>query len=209
MVLNYQDGMAICRHFGAPDLFCTFTCNPKWQEISDALLMEPGQVYSDRPDIVTRVFKRKLTSLFLMCERVMHLGLLMLVSAYTVLKFNVHSITLIVYVLIACELPSYCATMFYFSFADLYVVEFQKRGLPHIHVLIWLKEPTRDVTGNTIDRFVSAEIPDVRTDPLGYAVVEEFMIHGPCGEFNQGCPCMKDGTCSKRYPKTFNEETVV
>jgi hypothetical protein len=131
------------------------------------------------------------------------------VSAYTVLKFNVHSITLIVYVLVACELPPYCATMFYFFFADLYVVEFQKRGLPHIHVLIWLKEPTRDVTGNAIDRFVSAEIPDVRTDPLGYAVVEEFMIHGPCGEFNQGCPCMKDGTCSKRYPKTFNEETVV
>jgi hypothetical protein len=59
MVLNYQDGMAICRHFGALDLFCTFTCNPKWQEISDALLMEPGQVYSDRPDIVTRVFKMK------------------------------------------------------------------------------------------------------------------------------------------------------
>jgi hypothetical protein len=93
--------------------------------------------------------------------------------------------------------------------ADLYVVEFQKRGLPHIHALTWLKEQTRDVTGNTIDRFVSAEIPDIRTDPLGYAVVEEFMIHGPCGEFNQGCPCMKDGICSKRYPKTFNEETVV
>jgi hypothetical protein len=59
MVLNYQDGMAICRHFGAPDLFCTFTCNPKWQEISDALLMELGHVYSERPDIVTRVFKMK------------------------------------------------------------------------------------------------------------------------------------------------------
>ena len=39
--------------------FCTFTCNPKWQEIADALAMEPGQVYSDRPDITTRVFRLK------------------------------------------------------------------------------------------------------------------------------------------------------
>ena len=59
MVQNYQDGMAICRHFGPPDLFCTFTCNPKWQEIQDALAMEPGQVHSDRPDIVSRVFRMK------------------------------------------------------------------------------------------------------------------------------------------------------
>jgi hypothetical protein len=60
MIQNYQDGMAICRVFGAPDLFITFTCNPKWDEISDALLMEPGQTHVDRPDIVTRVFKMKI-----------------------------------------------------------------------------------------------------------------------------------------------------
>jgi hypothetical protein len=60
MIQNYHDGMAICRVFGAPDLFITFTCNPKWDEISVALLMEPGQTHPDRPDIVTRVFKMKI-----------------------------------------------------------------------------------------------------------------------------------------------------
>jgi hypothetical protein len=30
MVQNYQDAMAICRFYGPPDLFITFTCNPKW-----------------------------------------------------------------------------------------------------------------------------------------------------------------------------------
>ena len=59
MVLNYQDGMAICRKFGAPDLYCTFTCNPKWPEIADALAMEPGQGYSERPNIITHVFHMK------------------------------------------------------------------------------------------------------------------------------------------------------
>ena len=38
MVQNYQDAMAICRSAGYPDLFITFTCNPKWPEI--ALFLE-------------------------------------------------------------------------------------------------------------------------------------------------------------------------
>ena len=37
----YQDAMGIVRCFGKPDSFVTFTCNPRWQEITDALL--PGQ----------------------------------------------------------------------------------------------------------------------------------------------------------------------
>jgi hypothetical protein len=41
-VMNYQDAMAICRVYGPPDLFVTFTCNPKWKEIFDALRFEPG-----------------------------------------------------------------------------------------------------------------------------------------------------------------------
>ena len=30
---NYQDIMAICRNYGYPTLFITFTCNSKWPEI--------------------------------------------------------------------------------------------------------------------------------------------------------------------------------
>ncbi len=54
----YQDAMARVRKFGKPDLFVTFTCNPKWKEITDALL--PGQTAKDRPELVTRVFNLKL-----------------------------------------------------------------------------------------------------------------------------------------------------
>lgn len=61
MVLNYHDGMAVCREYGAPDLFVTFTCNPKWQEIVDVLAYESGQTHVDCPDIVTRVFNMKFT----------------------------------------------------------------------------------------------------------------------------------------------------
>jgi hypothetical protein len=30
----YQDSMAICAKFGKPTFFLTFTCNPKWPEIT-------------------------------------------------------------------------------------------------------------------------------------------------------------------------------
>lgn len=63
MVQNYQDAMAICRTFGNPDIFMTFTANPKWPEIQYMLQKIPGQSVDDRPDIKTRVFKMKLDQL--------------------------------------------------------------------------------------------------------------------------------------------------
>ncbi|KAL3629951.1 hypothetical protein CASFOL_026263 [Castilleja foliolosa] len=62
MIQNYQDAMTICAWTGYPDLFITFTCNPKWPEITryiDKLGLHP----EDRPDIVCRVFKVKLDGL--------------------------------------------------------------------------------------------------------------------------------------------------
>lgn len=60
MIQNYHDSMALCRAYGAPDLFSTFTCNPKWPEILEALRHEPGQCPSDRSDIIARVYHMKL-----------------------------------------------------------------------------------------------------------------------------------------------------
>ncbi|XP_066316197.1 uncharacterized protein [Miscanthus floridulus] len=47
--------------YGPPDFFTTFTCNPKWPEISEAL--EPGKKPTDRADIVVRVYNMKLEEL--------------------------------------------------------------------------------------------------------------------------------------------------
>ncbi|MCO5577386.1 hypothetical protein L7F22_031218 [Adiantum nelumboides] len=57
----YQVAMAIVRAKGKPDLFITFTCNPNWPEVTQALL--PGQVLADRPDITARVFFQKHSSM--------------------------------------------------------------------------------------------------------------------------------------------------
>ncbi|KAF8105842.1 hypothetical protein N665_0153s0003 [Sinapis alba] len=58
----YLDAMAICKHFGFPDLFITFTCNPKWPEIT-RYLHPRNLTAEDRPDILGRMFKIKLESL--------------------------------------------------------------------------------------------------------------------------------------------------
>jgi len=52
---NLQDIIAMSNTFGHPDIFLTMTCNPKWPEITRALL--PGQTAVDRPDLSTRVFR--------------------------------------------------------------------------------------------------------------------------------------------------------
>ncbi|GFR63722.1 hypothetical protein ElyMa_005489600 [Elysia marginata] len=39
-------------------------------------------------------------------------------------------------------------------------------------------------------------------------IVSKHMVHGPCGSFNSRSPCMSDGKCTKRYPRTFLHETI-
>ncbi|XP_025413924.1 uncharacterized protein LOC112686037 [Sipha flava] len=84
-------------------------------------------------------------------------------------------------------------------------IEWQKRGLPHAHILIWL---IRKITPDQIDSIISAEIPDEIADPKLFEVVKKNLIHGPCGVLNLNSPCMIDGKCSKRYPKALTSDTI-
>ncbi|CAN1250921.1 ATP-dependent DNA helicase PIF1 [Linum perenne] len=57
-------------------------------------------------------------------------------------------------------------------------------------------------------RYVAAELPDPELDPVGYVAVTKFMIHGPCGHDHPSSPCMKEGHCSKFFPKSYATETT-
>ncbi|GMF58247.1 unnamed protein product [Phytophthora fragariaefolia] len=53
--------------------------------------------------------------------------------------------------------------------ARIYVVEFQKRGLPHAHIIIIVAEEDKPRTREIIDKLVSAEVPDKEVNPdLGF-----------------------------------------
>ncbi|XP_073138140.1 uncharacterized protein [Henckelia pumila] len=84
-----------------------------------------------------------------------------------------------------------------------YVIEYQKRGLPHVHMLVIFDNIDKLHTPNDFDSIVRAKIPSERDEPSLYEAVIHHMIHGPCGLINPHSPCMKDGKCKKNFPKPF------
>lgn len=87
----------------------------------------------------------------------------------------------------------------------MYSIEWQKRGLPHAHILIWLINKIRP---EEIDKIIVAEIPDKDIDPELFDIVTTNMIHGPCGSINMHSPCMDNGRCTKRFPKDLISDTI-
>lgn len=63
MQQNFQDSLAVCKEYGHPDLFITFTCNPKWEKIQVAVQSSGSYDVSVRPDLIARVFKMKLDAM--------------------------------------------------------------------------------------------------------------------------------------------------
>ncbi|KAK0417482.1 hypothetical protein QR680_013035 [Steinernema hermaphroditum] len=90
------------------------------------------------------------------------------------------------------------------------VIEFQKRGLPHVHMLLILEEPYKLRTAEDVDSLVWAELPDPEQYPRLHEIVKKMMMHGPCGPGTRS-PCMEKfkTRCSKRFPKDYSEETVL
>ncbi|XP_074374247.1 uncharacterized protein LOC141714638 [Apium graveolens] len=89
----------------------------------------------------------------------------------------------------------------------MHVIEFQKRGLPHVHMRIWLSPESRPNSIKKVDQLVSAEIPDKNSDPIAYEAVKNYMMHGPCGKDLYTSPCMVKGKCMRHFPKRFNGNT--
>ncbi|XP_074283181.1 uncharacterized protein LOC141607727 [Silene latifolia] len=166
---NYRDTMAICKWNAYPDLFITFTCNPKWPEIT-RLVSKKGVRAEDRPDICHRVFEIKLQELM------------------TDLKDR---------------------HIFGRAIGAVYTIKFQKCGLPHAHILLFLHRDDKFPEASDIDRVISAEIPDPNEHAELYNAVAEFMIHGPCGEGFPNSPCMIGNKCGRHFPKKPNERTTV
>ena len=168
---EYQDGMARCRALGKPDLFITFTCNPKWPEIVEAMKdFQVREGSSNRPDLIARVFQLKLESMMKDIETEQIFGKL---SGY------------------------------------MYTMEWQKRGLPHAHILLFLDPDDAIRTVADIDKAVCAELPDPDTNPELFQLISEHMIHGPCGSLIPNRPCCSKGSCEERYPKNYSNQTVL
>jgi len=166
MHTKYAQCMTSCRALGRPTFFITFTCNPKWKEIVDALL--PGQDARDRPDLLSRVFEIKYRRFLVLLTKLGVFG-----------RYAGH----------------------------VSVTEFQKRGLPHVHLILWLHKCDRPMSAQDYDKWISSEIPPENAAELRRLVLE-FNVHGPCGPANPESLCMSEGKCGKYFPKPFAACTV-
>lgn len=170
----YQDAITLVRHFGKPDLFITFTANPRWPEIQANLY--PGQSANDRPELTVRVTRLKFKAFL-----------------YEILKNEI----------------------FGKVNGHVYTNEYQKRGLPHFHLLLFLNHNQRSYEGmltpEYIDNIILAELPSPQIDPDGSLakIVGSCMLHRDCGPNHPTASCMRDGRCEKRFPKAFQETTFI
>jgi len=98
-----------------------------------------------------------------------------------------------------------------------WTIEYQKRGLPHMHLLLFLNTDDQFLTPENINRIISAELPEPVSECTQELrnIITSYMIYGPCGLEFPNTPCyMSNGnnrpkSCSKKFPKSFIEETVV
>ena len=179
MTQLFQDAMAIVRTFGKPDIFHTMTCNPNWPEIQEQLLWEvPPAAGANHQRRKQRASDRP--------DIVAHV--------FDAKKKGV--------------LKEINDELFGRVEAIFHTIEFQKRGLPHMHCLIFLHPDDKIHDADQVDNIVSAQLPDQNQDPLLYETITNCMLHGPCGADKPNAPCMVDGRCSKHYPKAFNEHTI-
>ena len=107
---SYLNAMAILLEFEKPSFFITFTCNRKWQDITENIpkfLKAP-----DRLDVVCRIFNLKIKA-FIDCIKNEQVFIPVISYAYS--------------------------------------VEFQKRGLPHLHLLQTCEKNVLNVCAEILD----------------------------------------------------------
>ena len=71
-------------------------------------------------------------------------------------------------------------------------VEFQKRGMPHMHLVVRFEGPLPDQMGE-MDEWCWAEVPPPElNNGRSRDQVLNLMVHKQCGSHNPTSPCMKE-----------------
>ncbi|XP_031097008.1 uncharacterized protein LOC116001261 [Ipomoea triloba] len=185
MIQNYQDAMAICRHKGYPNLFITFTCNPKWPEIQ-RYMQKCNLKTEDRPDIICRIFKMKLDSLV---KEIRSGNLFGVVTAeipdkeldtdyyQAVQEFMIHGPCGIEKPKSPCMVNNRCSKHFPKKFVD--VSTWDDEGIQYTSVVTMEKLWKRMYVNKGNDR-VTAEFYRSTTDERSNEVVDEISMYYDC-----------------------------
>ena len=103
-----------------------------------------------------------------------------------------------------------------------YAIEFQKRGLPHAHIVVTLADVDRPRTSEHIDGLSTAELPpappvdddspEADVQRTLRSLVLDHMVHNDCtGSKGRTCPCWDEnkGRCGGHFPFPYTDETAL
>ena len=90
-------------------------------------------------------------------------------------------------------------------------IEFQMRGSPHLHALIWtsdcpkLSDNTKQAYIDYVDQHVQAYLPDQTKDPELYDLVKKYQTHS----HSKSCRKYKNIACRFNFGQFFTDKTIV
>jgi hypothetical protein len=177
-----SEALVLVTELGTPTFFLTLTCNPMWPEIQEALLA--GQTAFDRPDICCRVFKHRLDAFLHNLSAGKYFDSQSDSNDSNYVRREV----------------VYCVR----------VIEYQFRGMPHVHIIIKLSntpdpESPQDCSA-FIDSLLSCQYPvleeNASTDDMLYqGYVKDFEVHHCAANEVNGC-IDKHGVCKRGFMHT-------
>ncbi|XP_060756276.1 uncharacterized protein LOC132867382 [Neoarius graeffei] len=185
-----KDVHAMVRQIGKPTFFATFSAaEMRWPEVIEVIKAQQGEL----GDFSELDWKAK-------CD-------ILRSNPVTVMRMFEKRVDALMTNLILSPAQPIGEVEDYF-----YRVEFQARGSPHIHMLIWIKNSPKfddasdDEVAAFIDRYISCEMPDPETDLELHGIVSEVQVHSR----NHSKSCKKGNVaCRFGFPKLPVDETFI
>ncbi|XP_032445815.1 uncharacterized protein LOC116736996 [Xiphophorus hellerii] len=186
-----RDLHAMVRQLGKPTFFCTFSAaEMRWPEVIEAVKSQHGeQVHFSELDWNAK------------CD-------ILRSNPVTVMRMFEKRVDALFRDLILSPAQPIGPVEDYF-----YRVEFQARGSPHIHAVIWIKDAPEmedpSCCGEVIkfiDRYISCQLPDETRDPELHKIVTDVQMHSK----KHSKSCKKGNVeCRFGFPKLPMEHTRI
>ncbi|XP_039896714.1 uncharacterized protein LOC120739111 isoform X6 [Simochromis diagramma] len=185
-----KDLHAMVRQLGKPTFFLTFSAaEMRWPEVVEVIKTQQGeQVDFSQLDWNTK------------CE-------ILRSNPVTVMRLFEKRVDALMTTLILSPAQPIGEVEDYF-----YRVEFQARGSPHIHLLVWVKDAPEfgsdleDHVYKFIDKYITCKMPDQNADPELHKIVSEVQVHSR----NHSRSCKKGNvSCRFGFPKLPVDQTMI
>ena len=188
-----KDLFALIRQLGIPTFFVTFSAaDRRWSEITNAILTHLGRQPMTQEQHMNMTWEEH-------CRIIMENPVIATIMFYNRVK------TFISDVIRSPANPIGEVVDFY------YRTEFQQRGWPHIHMVVWVKnapildENTDEEVTNFADKYISCEIPP-ETDTELHDIVCSVQTHSQTHTKS----CRKTGkTCRFNFPRPPSNRTFI